>query len=383
VKWFSFAEVLTDATSKFRKIKASGYQPEGLYKIIDQGKDAIAGYTNDETLINSDLLPIIIFGDHTRALKYEDTPIALGADGAKALKVDSRFANALYVYYYLRSIKLKDAGYSRHFKFLKEIAIPIPIKDGKPNLDDQIRIAHLLGIVEGLIAQRKQHLQQLDDLLKSVFLEMFGDPVRNEKGWEKKPLEKLGSANRGVSKHRPRNAPELLGGKYPLIQTGEVSNTGTYLTSYSQTYSDIGFAQSKLWPSGTLCITIAANIAQTSILTFDACFPDSVVGFTAFEGEAHVLYIHGLFWFFQKILEKNAPAAAQKNINLEILRTLEVPKPPSELQNQFAAIVEKIEGLKSRYQQSRTNLETLYAALSQQAFKGELDLSRVPQQGPI
>lgn len=253
-----------------------------------------------------------------------------------------------------------------------------------PPLDDQIRIAHLLGKVEGLIAQRKQHLQQLDDLLKSVFLDMFGDPVRNEKGWEKKPLEMLGSVNRGVSKHRPRNAPELLGGMYPLIQTGEVSNAGIYITSYSQTYSDLGFAQSKLWPSGTLCITIAANIAQTSILTFDACFPDSIVGFNAFKGEANVLYIHGLFWFFQKILEKNAPAAAQKNINLEILRTLEVPKPPIELQNQFAAIVENIESVKSRYQQSLTDLEALYGALSQQAFKGKLDLSRVPlpnQQG--
>ncbi|MHB8226210.1 restriction endonuclease subunit S [Acidithiobacillus sp.] len=378
MRWFSFAEVVTDATSKFRKIKASDYQSEGQYKIIDQGKDAIAGYTNDKTLISSDLLPIIIFGDHTRVLKYEDTPIALGADGAKALKVDSRFANTLYVYYYLRTIKLKDAGYSRHFKFLKEIAIPIPLKDGVPNLDDQIRIAHLLGKVEGLIAQRKQHLQQLNDLLKSVFLEMFGDPVRHEMGWERPPLEKLGSLNRGVSKHRPRNAPELLGGKYPLIQTGEVSNAGTYITSFSHTYSDIGFAQSKLWPSGTLCITIAANIAQTAILTYEACFPDSVVGFTAFEKEAHPLYVHGLFLFFQKILEKNAPAAAQKNINLEILRGLEVPKPPIGLQQQFATIVEKVESIKSRYQYSITQLDALYGTLSQQAFKGELDLSRVP-----
>lgn len=249
-----------------------------------------------------------------------------------------------------------------------------------PDVDfnDQVRIAHLLGKVEGLIAQRKQHLQQLDDLLKSVFLEMFGDPVRNEKGWEKKPLANLGSLNRGVSKHRPRNAPDLLGGKYPLIQTGEVSNAGTYITSYTQTYSDIGFAQSKLWSSGTLCITIAANIAQTGILTFDACFPDSVVGFIPYDDESNVLYVHGLFWFFQAILEKNAPAAAQKNINLEILRGLEVPKPPINTQGEFAAIVEKVEGIKSRYQQSLIELESLYGALSQQAFKGELDLSRVP-----
>lgn len=250
-----------------------------------------------------------------------------------------------------------------------------------PPLDDQIRIAHLLSKVQGLITQRKQQLQQLDDLLKSVFLEMFGDPIRNEKGWDKVPLCSLGSINRGVSKHRPRNAPELLGGEYPLIQTGEVSKAGTYITSHSQTYSAIGFAQSKLWPAGTLCITIAANIAQTSTLTFDACFPDSVVGFIAYEGEAHNLYVHGLFWFFQAILEKNAPAAAQKNINLEILRGLQVPKPPLELQTQFASAVDKVESLRALYQQSLSDLEDLYGALSQQAFKGELDLSRVPLPG--
>lgn len=377
MKWHSFTEVVTDVTSKFKKIKASDYQAQGKYKIIDQGKKPIAGYTDDESLVNGKLLPVLIFGDHTRALKYEDEPIALGADGAKALWVNPDLAIASYVYYYLRSIEIKEAGYSRHFKFLKETQVPVPFKDGTPDLDYQIRISHLLGKVEGLIVQRKQHLRQLEDLLKSVFIEMFGDPVRNEKGWVKVPLERLGALNRGVSKHRPRNAPELLGGKYPLIQTGEVSNAGTYITTFSNTYSEIGAAQSKMWPSGTLCITIAANIAQTGILTFDSCFPDSVVAFSTFEKEAHALYVHGLFWFFQKILEKNAPAAAQKNINLEILRGLEVPKPPIELQAQFVVVVEKIEGIKIRYQQSLAALETLYGAVSKQAFKGELDLSRM------
>jgi len=374
MKWHPFSVVVTDATSKFSKIKTSDYHAQGKYKIIDQGKELIAGYTDDTSLINKQLRPVLIFGDHTRTLKYLNEPIALGADGAKALWVNEELANPKYVYHYLRSIQIKEAGYSRHFKFLKEIEIPIPFKDGKPNLDHQVRIVHLLGKVEALISQRKQHLKQFDDLLKSVFLEMFGDPVSNEKGWEKATLDKLGSVNRGVSKHRPRNDPKLLGGKYPLIQTGDVSNAGTYITAYTQTYSDIGFAQSKLWPAGTLCITIAANIAQTGILTFDACFPDSVVGFVANKDKAHPLFIHGLFGFFQAILEKNAPAAAQKNINLEILRGLEVPKPPIANQNEFALVVEKIEALKNRYQHSLVDLEALYGAFSQQAFKGQLVL---------
>lgn len=247
-----------------------------------------------------------------------------------------------------------------------------------PGVGEQQRIAAVLGQVEGLIAQRKQHLAWLNDLLKSVFLDMFGDPVRNEKGWKKAPLANLGTLDRGVSKHRPRNAPELLGGAHPLIQTGDVSNSGIFITSHKQTYSDLGLAQSKSWPAGTLCITIAANIAQTSILTFDACFPDSVVGFIPDNAKSNALYVHGLFWFFQSILEKNAPSAAQKNINLKILRALEVPKPPVATQNQFANGVQQAIKLKRRYQQSLDDLETLHAALSQEAVKGELDLSRVP-----
>lgn len=258
------------------------------------------------------------------------------------------------------------------FKGLENIKIPLP------SLDGQIRIASLLGKVDALIAQRKRCLQHLDDLLKSVFLKMFGDPVRNERRWDTCSLDNLGSINRGVSKHRPRNDPKLLGGIYPLIQTGEVSNAGTYIRGYTQTYSDFGFAQSKVWPAGTLCITIAANIAQVGILTFDACFPDSVVGFTENKVQANAIYVLGLFWFFQDILEKNAPAAAQKNINLEILRGLEVPRPPLELQNEFAAIVEKVECIKSDFQQSLVELNALHSALSQQSFKGELDLSCIP-----
>ena len=207
---------------------------------------------------------------------------------------------------------------------------------------------------------------------------MFGDPVRNDKGWEKEPLSKLGTLDRGVSKHRPRNAPELLGGPYPLIQTGDVANAGLYIRSYNQTYSEIGLKQSKLWPKRTLCITIAANIAKTAILNFDACFPDSVVGFTSFPEESHPIYVHYLFKFFQRILEKNAPQAAQKNINLQILRNLPVPKPHIREQDTFVKLVQKVESLKTKYEACLQELENLYGSLAQRAFRGELDLNKVP-----
>lgn len=163
-------------------------------------------------------------------------------------------------------------------------------------------------------------------------------------------MAELGELNRGVSKSRPRNKPELLGGPYPLVQTGEVTAAELYITGYENTYSELGLAQSKMWPKGTLCITIAANIAQTAVLGFDACFPDSVVGFISRE-EVTQIYIHYWFGFFQKILEEQAPQVAQKNINLKILSDLLVMVPPMKLQNQFIAFIEQLDKSKYVYRQ--------------------------------
>ena len=134
-----------------------------------------------------------------------------------------------------------------------------------------------------------------------------------------------------------------------MVQTGEVTAAELYITCYESTYSEAGLAQSKMWPKGTLCITIAANIAQTAILGFNACFPDSVVGFLAGDNVKQI-YIHYWFGFFQKILEEQAPQVAQKNINLRILSDLQVMVPPMELQDQFVAFVEQSDKSKFTFQ---------------------------------
>ena len=168
---------------------------------------------------------------------------------------------------------------------------------------------------------------------------MFGDPFKNEKKRDLSNLNDLGYFGRGVPKHRTRNATELLGGDYPLIQTGDNLNSGLYIYNYNSTYSELGLKQSKMWHKGTLCVTIAA---QTSILTFDACFPDSVVGFIPNKNTNNI-FIHYWFGFLQKIIDSKATQVAQKNINLQILSKLDVINPPIELQNKFDKIVEQID----------------------------------------
>lgn len=248
----------------------------------------------------------------------------------------------------------------------------IPISYPK-NTADQERIIQVLSKTEMLISQRIESIDLADEFLKHTFLTMFGDPVNNTKNWGFIKLSELGKLDRGVSKHRPRNAPELLGGDYPLIQTGDVSNAGLYITKYTSTYSDLGLKQSKMWPKGTLCITIAANIAKTGILTFDACFPDSVVGFTPKKTSVS-LYVHFLMGFLQSILEKNAPQAAQKNINLGILRSLMIPNPNKDLLVDFEKIVNQTESIKNHYTESLNELNELYHSLSHKAFTGELTI---------
>ncbi len=273
-----------------------------------------------------------------------------------------------YLYYFFKSQKVRftrdgvggaqpniSAGY------LKNVKIELI------SVKEQRKIIDCLGKVEELIRNEQEQIRQFDALIKARFVEMFGDPVSNSCHLPEATLPELGEFGRGVSKHRPRNAPELFGGAYPLIQTGEVASADLYITSYANTYSEAGVQQSKMWNKGTLCITIAANIAKTAILGFDACFPDSVVGFNANE-KVNNIFIHYWFSFFQIILEAQAPESAQKNINLKILSELKVIVPPIELQNQFATFVQQIDKLKAEEQKNMEKAQIIFDSLMQKYF---------------
>ena len=247
----------------------------------------------------------------------------------------------------------------------KDLEIPLP------PLPEQKHIAAILDKADAIRRKRQQAIQLADDFLRAVFLDMFGDPVTNPKGWDLLPFSAVGTLDRGKSRHRPRNDPALLGGIHPLIQTGEVANSRGYIKEHSATYSDLGLAQSKKWDAGTLCITIAANIAKTGILTFPACFPDSVVGFIP-NKHVTVEYVQHWLGFLQKNLEENAPQAAQKNINLEILRALLIPVPPKSEQEKFSSMVAGILTIEEKIASSSDALGNAFDALSQKAFSGQL-----------
>lgn len=197
--------------------------------------------------------------------------------------------------------------------------------------------------------------------------------------WVWATLPMLGEFGRGKSKHRPRNDPRLYSeGKYPFLQTGRVRNSAGRISEYDALYSEFGLAQSKIWPKGTICITIAANIAESGILEIDACFPDSVVGLVP-HPEVSGEYIECFIRTAKENLDRYAPATAQKNINLEILNAVAVPLPPSEEQ---AEIRDRIDEAFSTARFAEQACETELArsaALRQSILKDAFAGRLVPQ----
>jgi len=192
------------------------------------------------------------------------------------------------------------------------------------------RLAHPLDPVEDFVARRVRRRRQRasEDFVggsEVTPVDSAGLPVVPEE-WRWAYLRDVGYMSRGRSRHRPRGAAHLYGGPYPFIQTGEVSRSSGRITAHSKTYSEAGLEQSRLWPAGTVCITIAANIASTAVLTYPACFPDSVVGVVPDLCSSD--YIELFLRTAKSDLDQFAPATSQKNINIAILNEVAVPIPP-------------------------------------------------------
>lgn len=156
-------------------------------------------------------------------------------------------------------------------------------------------------------------------------------------------LTDIGDLSRGKSKHRPRNDKSLYGGKYPFIQTGDIKKANHILQTYSQTYNDKGLSQSKLWKKGTICITIAANIADSAILGFDACFPDSVLGLVVDKDKANIDFVEYLLQYYKMNIKNQSNGTSQENINLDTFQQVFFDIPDLPIQNKIANVLSAID----------------------------------------
>lgn len=247
-----------------------------------------------------------------------------------------------------------------------------------PPLDEQKRIVAILdkafAALDRARALAEANLADARELFDNTLLTVFDEllPVA--------PMMTLGHAalefSRGKSKHRPRNDPALYDGNYPFIQTGDIRRSEGSIREYSQTYNDAGLAQSKLWPVGTVCITIAANIAETGVLEFEGCFPDSVIGMVPNPNLANAYYVEYMLRYFAKELKLQGKGSAQDNINLATFENAKFPFPSVEQQvrvvGKLDVIAVEVCSLRKRYEQKLTDLANLRQSLLQKAFSGQL-----------
>lgn len=280
---------------------------------------------------------------------------------------------------YQKEINKQVTGATRQRISRKNLGlINIPL----PTPMEQKRIVSILDEAFTAIATAKANAEKnlknarelFESYLESVFENKGGD-------WEEKTLEQISKIfGRGKSRHRPRNYEKLYGGPYPFIQTGDIRNSDHYITEYSQTYSDLGLAQSKLWPVGTICITIAANIAETGVLTFDACFPDSVIGIVVNEKIADRNFVEYLLQSFKVRIQALGKGSAQANINMGTFEKELFPFPPLKIQQSIVKklddISTEIKKLEAIYKQKIEDIEELKKSVLQKAFSGELKTSK-------
>ncbi|HFC8471543.1 TPA: restriction endonuclease subunit S [Neisseria subflava] len=193
---------------------------------------------------------------------------------------------------------------------------------------------------------------------------MIFNQSKLNKHWKIMALSELGDFNRGKSKHRPRNDPKLFqNGIYPFIQTGDIKEANLYLDCHTENYNEFGLKQSKLWKENTLCITIAANIAETALLKYPMCFPDSVVGFTAYEGVSSELFMHYIFTFIKKSIQSAASGSIQDNINIDFLTKLKFRIPSKIEQDKIAAVLSALDKKIALNKQINARLEEMAKTL--------------------
>ena len=367
-----FTEIFDDVTKLGRKIPTNEYLSEGKYPIVDQGQNMIAGYTDETDGLYEDV-PAIIFGDHTRILKYVDTPCFLGADGVKLLKAKKENANYKYLYYALCNVNIPNTGYNRHFKWLKESEFDIP------SCEEQKRIVDVLDKVSELIDLRKKQLSKLDELVKSRFVELFGDPFDATR-WMVKELKDVSESmidGSNVNTDFYESQGDVL---FLRIQnvwcnefrlddsvyiTQEINNKHYYetslktgdllITKIGRYYTkDSSLGRVSVYRGEDDCANYSNNIMRVRL---NDCVNSEFVNI--------LLNLDD----YQRYIKRTSKGGTDKRaLSKSLIGSYPIIIPPKTLQDEFVSLVKQIDKSKLEVKESLEKLETLKKALMQKYF---------------
>jgi len=367
----SVLEAVSDVTSGNAKVPATGYLPEGRFPIIDQGQADVAGYTDDEGLVCRVPVPVILFGDHTRTLKYVDHPFVLGADGVKVLAPQAGW-DPRYLYRALEAIDIPSAGYSRHFKFLKERSLP------RPPMEEQRRIAAILDQAEATRAGFGRSLAHVDDLVVSCFWDLFDAHSAPFRLWPRVPIGDAGDVLLGRQR-----GPQYQTGRCPrpYMRVANVQmNAVKFDDVLEMDFDDRDFAKFRLrWGDVLLnegqVTEWVGRPAMWRDEIADCCFQNSLIRFRPRDGLVESEF--ALYLFMNYVQGGVFARASSKTSNVAHLSAsrfarLSFVLPPISLQREFATVVRAAREQAGRLERGEHLARELSASLRDGAFKGEL-----------
>ena len=363
----SFEEVFEDQTKYGTKVKTEEYCISGAHIIVDQGQGQIAGYTDREDGLFADV-PAIVFGDHTRVIKYVDTPFYLGADGVKVLRSRFENANYRYLYYALKSARIPNTGYNRHYKWLKETRI------NYPDAERQAEIVRILDRVMEVIGKRQQQLNAYDDLIKARFVELLGDPRQNPNGYEVHELseyiEFLTSGSRGWAKYYVDD------GKEWFITIKNVKDC-KIATDNMQPVNAPDNAEAKRTrvQEGDLLISITADLGRTGVITKEIADHGAYINQHLTLIRLNQEYLEPLYVAYfmestagkEQFISKNQ-SAVKAGLNFNSINTLKLLVPPKDIQQEFLSFVAQVDKSKAQVQKALNETQLLFDSLMQKYF---------------
>ena len=359
-KYFYFDDIFQDYTKYSLKISKNMYLKSGLYPIIDQGKEEIAGYSNKNINI-FDKIPVIIFGDHTRIFKYVDYPFFLGADGVKILKNTSNLFLDKYLYYSLKNFKIPDTGYNRHFKWLKDFKIKYI------SLAKQERITSLIEKIEFFILKKEKQLEYLKELKKSLFTKYS----KNKKVVNLELEEICEFIKDGT--HQTPTYVNINENGYKFLSSKDVSkgiinwDNTKYISEelHKELYKKIAPQKNDILLAKNGTTGVAALVDKEEI--FDIYVSLAILRLKKEYNPKYILEGINSIETNQQF-KRSLKGIGVPNLHLKEIKKVKIPIPPIELQNKFAQRVEKIEKLSFEIEKSIKEAENLYNSLISKYF---------------
>jgi type I restriction enzyme S subunit len=360
-----FEEIFSETTKLGLNVKISEILKNGDLPVIDQSKSSITGFVNDHQYKYKGELPCLLFGDHTRIVKYIDFDFAIGSEGSKIFTIKDGI-NPKYAYYLLKNYKLPKTGYDRGYKFLKQATFNIH------DLEDQIKIVNKLDNIYSLLQKRKNSILLIDKIIDSTFVDMFGDPMLNKKQLETIKLRNLGNWQSGGTPTRKK--AEYFEGTIPWFSSGELNSIYISNSKEKITETAIEESSSKKIEKGSLLLGMYDTAALKSSITkvnISSC--NQAVAFAKLdETLCNTLYVYFAVQLSKKRYLDQRLGARQMNLNLTKIKNIEIPIPKHvDNQNEFGKNVEALLEQKNKSINSLNNLEVLFKSIIKQAFDGD------------